>query len=82
MELRLSQIRYSQDSIRRTFYNGVNVEKTNDNIIAELIILSINDLPAMDVARKGQHLYTVDNRRMWDFQQLENWRSVDECTWI
>lgn len=67
-----SEIRFSQNSISSRFKNGSSV----DDMITGLRSGTIdpNDVPAIRIFEKDGVLYTLDNRRLYAFQQagIEN----------
>lgn len=74
MYLRPSEIRFSQDSIGRTFgcytshpYRPIG--DTLDDIITGKI--NVNSIPTISVCKRNGHWFTADNRRLWVFQEAE-----------
>ena len=67
-----SDIRFSQNSISSKFKNGSSV----DDMIQGLKTGTIDpsDIPAIRIFEKDRVLYTLDNRRLYAFQQagIEN----------
>ena len=62
-------VRYSQDSIRATFKDGTTI----DRLVAGLRSGEINpgDIPSIRVLERDGALFTLDNRRLWVFQQVD-----------
>lgn len=74
MYLRPSEIRFSQDSIGRSFgcytshpYRPIG--ETLDDIITGRI--NVNSIPRISVCKRNGHWFTADNRRLWVFQEAE-----------
>jgi hypothetical protein len=62
-------LRFSQSSISRNFSAGGTI----DDLAAGLRSGSVNpaDIPAIRLVEKDGNLFTLDNRRLWSFQQAE-----------
>ena len=60
-------IRFSQDSISSRFKNGNTVSETIDNL--KTGELTANDFPNIRVVERDGKLYTLDNRRLYCFQE-------------
>lgn len=74
MYLRPSEIRFSQDSVGRTFGNYTShpyrpIGETLDDIITGKI--NVNSIPTISVLKKDGQWFTADNRRLWVFQEAE-----------
>lgn len=74
MYLQPSEIRFSQDSIGRSFgcytshpYRPIG--ETLDDIITGRI--NVNSIPRISVCKRNGHWFTADNRRLWVFQEAE-----------
>lgn len=75
-ELKPSEIRYCQSSIRPTFFNGDKIGETLDEILEDE--LDVDDISTIQVCRKGTRWYTLDNRRLWVFKKAEKFGKCDE----
>lgn len=74
IELKPSEIFYSQDSIRSTFDSGKDIGELLDEIVFESA--SVHRIPNISVIKCGingssERWHTADNRRLWVFKQLE-----------
>lgn len=84
-ELMLSQLRFSQESIKGTFRNGCPVA----TMVKELRegTKRIEDIPTIEVVSYDDSFYSVGNRRLWAFKHCGlrpetrvpvNFRQVDD----
>lgn len=83
MELKPSKIRYSQDSIARTFGKSTRhpfrpIGQTLDDILSGQC--NVNSIPAISVEFRGGHWFTADNRRLWVFQKAEERGRCDKIS--
>ena len=74
MELKPSEIRYSQDSIARYFGKATGhplrpIGQTLDDILTGEC--NVNSIPRISVISRHGSWFTVDNRRLWVFQKAE-----------
>lgn len=71
MELKPSEIYFSQNNIFRKFRNGYLIGEVLDDLYLGKI--SVSDIPMMTVTKKPgcDKWFTVDNRRLWVFRYLE-----------
>lgn len=81
MELRPSEIRYSQDSIARNFGRSTGhplrpIGQTLDDILSGQS--NVNSIPRISVVYRHGHWFTVDNRRLWVFQKAEERGKCDK----
>lgn len=81
MELRPSEIRYSQDSIARNFGRSTGhpfrpIGQTLDDILSGRC--NVNSIPRISVIYRHDHWFTVDNRRLWVFQKAEERGKCDK----
>lgn len=81
MELRPSEIRYSQDSIARNFGRSTGhplrpIGQTLDDILSGRC--NVNSIPRISVVYRHGHWFTVDNRRLWVFQKAEERGKCDK----
>jgi hypothetical protein len=81
MELKPSKIRYSQDSIARTFGKSTRhpsrlIGETRDDILTGQC--NVNSIPAISVVFMRGHWFTSDNRRLWVFQKAEERGKCDK----
>lgn len=81
MELRPSEIRYSQDSIARNFGRSTGhslrpIGQTLDDILSGQC--NVNSIPRISVIYRHDHWFTVDNRRLWVFQKAEERGKCDK----
>jgi hypothetical protein len=60
-------IRFTQDSIAARFKNGDSVDDLIEKLKAGTI--TANDMPPIRVFEKNGQLYSLDNRRLYAFQQ-------------
>lgn len=74
MYLRPSEIRFSHDSIGRTFgrytphpYRPIG--ETLDDILTGKI--NVNSIPTISVYKKDGQWFTANNRRLWVLQEVE-----------
>ncbi|XP_052104340.1 uncharacterized protein LOC127737546 [Mytilus californianus] len=74
-ELKPSEIRYCQSSIRPIFFNGDQIGETLDEILEDE--LDVDDIRTIKVCRKGSRWYTLDNRRLWVFRKAEQFGKCD-----
>ncbi|CAC5392928.1 unnamed protein product [Mytilus coruscus] len=81
LQLKPSEIFYSQDSISNRF--GLQppcseklIGKTLDELLSKSIAKS--DIPNITVVMRDGKFYTADNRRLWVFQKAEEARIVHE----
>lgn len=60
-------IRFTQDSIKSTFKDGGTI----NNMISKLVSgqISADDVPPIRIFERGGNLATLDNRRLYAFQQ-------------
>ena len=72
MQLRPSDIYFSQDSIRNRFRDGCPDDLCEGRI-------SVCDIPDIAVEQKDGKWFTGDNRRLWVFRHLER---LGKCTFI
>ncbi|WAR29739.1 hypothetical protein MAR_003307 [Mya arenaria] len=76
MELKPSEIYYSQDSISNAFRHTYElIGETLDDICEDRC--SIYSIPTISVMRKNGRWITSDNRRLWVFRQLERLGKCD-----
>ena len=71
MDLKPSEIRYSQDSICRQFGFGNHRNTPIGETLDQLLINSIRayNIPRITVSKIGRLWYTGDNRRLWVFRK-------------
>lgn len=69
MELRPSEIRFKQDSIKREFQNGKGVNDTA--LLLCTGSMSPNEFPSISVSKKDNKYYSFDNRRLYVFRVAE-----------
>lgn len=70
LELRPSEIFFSQATIRDHFSGGLgSIYATLEQCMNDPDV--INDIPKITVCRKDGKWFTLDNRRLWVFRQLE-----------
>ena len=78
LELKPSEIRYSQGSISSHFSNGkyhISIGKTLDLLLAKTI--HVNQIPKITVTKIGNLWYTYDNRRLWVFRNAAEFGVVN-----
>ncbi|XP_052785379.1 uncharacterized protein LOC128221021 [Mya arenaria] len=76
MELKPSEIYYSQDSVSNAFRHTYElIGETLDDICEDRC--SIYSIPTISVMRKNGRWITSDNRRLWVFRQLERLGKCD-----
>ncbi|XP_061188837.1 uncharacterized protein LOC133196979 [Saccostrea echinata] len=83
MELKPSEIRYSQDSIARYFGRSTShpfqpIGQTLDSILSGQC--NVNAIPKISVVSRHGRWYTTDNRRLWVFQKAEERGYCDKIT--
>ncbi|XP_033725953.1 uncharacterized protein LOC117315694 [Pecten maximus] len=73
LSLRPSEIRYSQDSIARTFrhgrHSGIAIGQTLDDLVGNNC--TVHDIPTITVTLRDGLWYCGDNRRLWVFRKCE-----------
>ncbi|KAK3610018.1 hypothetical protein CHS0354_032364 [Potamilus streckersoni] len=69
MRLKPSEVYFSQDTIKNCFDNRGTIGSVLDKIYEGA--MSIQKIPKISVCQKDGKWFTVDNRRLWIFQQLE-----------
>lgn len=74
VQLRPSEIRYCQDSIRNRFregcrYSNVLIGETLDKLIEGK--LNVDDIPPISAMKTDDKWISADNRRLWIFKSLE-----------
>ncbi|KAK3610017.1 hypothetical protein CHS0354_032363 [Potamilus streckersoni] len=69
MRLKPSEIYFSQDTIKNCFDHYGTIGSVLDKIYEGT--MSIQLIPKISVCQKDGKWFTVDNRRLWIFQQLE-----------
>lgn len=70
MELRPSEIFFSQATVKDHFRRGFRtIYATLEQCMNDPDV--INDIPKITVCRKDGKWFTLDNRRLWVFRQLE-----------
>lgn len=70
LELRPSEIFFSQATIKDHFRRGLRtIYGTLEQCMNDPDV--INDIPEISVCRKDGKWFTLDNRRLWVFRQLE-----------
>ncbi|WAQ94291.1 hypothetical protein MAR_006762 [Mya arenaria] len=69
LNLRPSEIHFSQDTIFNRFRNTQNIGNVLDNIFERR--LQVDDLPRITVARHDGRWFSADNRRLWIFKKLQ-----------
>ena len=69
IQLKPSEIRFSQDSISNKFDSNVYIGDTLDDLIKGHI--RITDIPTISVKNVNGNWVSADNRRLWVFQHLE-----------
>lgn len=69
MRLRPSEIRFKQDSIKKSFQDGRDVNETAQALANGYI--SVNEFPQILVAKKNNKYYACDNRRLYVFRVAE-----------
>ena len=82
MQLRPSDIYFSQDSIRNRFRDGcLHSNKTLGETLDDLCEgrISVCDIPVIAVTQKDGKWFTGDNRRLWVFRHLER---LGKCTFL
>ena len=82
MQLRPSDIYFSQDSINNVFdrrcpHSNRTVGQTLDDLCEGRI--SVYAIPTITVVKKGGKWFTADNRRLWVFRELER---LGKCIFI
>lgn len=81
MNLRPSEIRFSQNSIKNVFDKRcVHSNKKLTDTLEDLSTgkCNISDIPKITVFKKDEVWYTLDNRRLWVFQRLEEKNKCEE----
>ncbi|VDI19865.1 Hypothetical predicted protein [Mytilus galloprovincialis] len=74
MELRPSEIFYSQDSIMNRFRDSTSHGNTYIGETLDQLLLghcNVNSIPTISVVKKYGKWYTSDNRRLWVFRKAE-----------
>eukprot|EP00747_Dinoflagellata_sp_TGD_P141433 gnl/TRDRNA2_/TRDRNA2_176128_c2_seq3.p1 gnl/TRDRNA2_/TRDRNA2_176128_c2~~gnl/TRDRNA2_/TRDRNA2_176128_c2_seq3.p1 ORF type:complete len:370 (-),score=82.06 gnl/TRDRNA2_/TRDRNA2_176128_c2_seq3:56-1165(-) len=66
LELSLSQIRYSQDSVKGFFRDLRTVSQMRKELATGE--KSVDEIPTITVVAYGEDAYSVDNRRLWSFK--------------
>lgn len=69
IQLRPSEIRYSQSSIACKFSDDTNIGTLLDDLILGRCFASA--IPMIEVSMINNHWVSADNRRLWVFKQLE-----------
>jgi antirestriction protein len=69
LNLKPSDIMYSQNSIGNKFKNGDQIGEVLDNIMEDR--LSISKLPTIEVKCIDGRYVSSDNRRVWILKQLD-----------
>ncbi|XP_060071833.1 uncharacterized protein LOC132551670 [Ylistrum balloti] len=82
MDLKPSEIRFTQNSINNVFdknsrHDCQHIGETLDSLLMGRC--EISDIPTITVINRNSAWYTVDNRRLWVFQKLEE---LGKCTEI
>ena len=68
--LQPSEIYFTQASIRRTFrFSSQTIYETRDAISENRI--SVDSIPTIKVIKKSGKYWTLDNRRLWVFRELD-----------
>ena len=64
-------IRYTQNSIKNTFSNGKYKGKRVDDLVDALKAGSVtpDDVPAIRIFKRGDKVYSLDNRRLYAFKK-------------
>lgn len=81
IELRPSDIRYTQDSIKNTFtfqHEGTLIGETLDDLCNA--VCDISDIPLINVSYNDGHYWSADNRRLWVFRQFERLGGCEKIT--
>ena len=76
LNLKPSDIMYSQNSIGNKFKNGDQIGEVLDDIMEDR--LSISKLPTIEVKCIDGSYVSSDNRRLWILKQLERLGRVNE----
>ncbi|KAL3891602.1 hypothetical protein ACJMK2_003857 [Sinanodonta woodiana] len=82
IELRPSEIRYSQATISTVFdTKSKHSKKPIEDTLVEICEgrQKVSNIPSITVCKYKDQWYTVDNRRLWVFKHLE---ALDKCTSI
>jgi len=69
IELAPSDIRFMQDSIYPSFYGGKRVNDVIEDIYSGRT--SLNVLPRIEVTKRNNKYYSLDNRRLYLYRVLE-----------
>lgn len=78
LNLKPSDIMYSQKSIGNKFKNGIQIGDVLDDIMEDK--LSISKLPTIKVKNINGRYVSSDNRRLWIFKELERLGSVNQVS--
>ena len=78
INLKPSDIMYSQNSIGNNFKNGDQIGEVLDDIMEDK--LSISRLPTIEVKCIDGRYVSSDNRRLWILKQLERLGSVNQVS--
>jgi len=78
LNLKPSDIMYSQNSIGNKFKNGDQIGEVLDDIMEDR--LSISRLPTIEVKYIDGRYVSSDNRRLWILKQLERLGSVNQVS--
>jgi filamentous hemagglutinin len=66
--VRSERIRFTQDSIKSTFKDGRSVQGLIDDLKAGRV--TGDDVPPIRVFERNGELYSLDNRRLYAFQEV------------
>ncbi|XP_060587890.1 uncharacterized protein LOC132743391 [Ruditapes philippinarum] len=75
-ELEVRFIRYTQDEIHDTFDDGTRLRDTLDNLHHKRY--DVDKIPKITVVKRDEVYFSLDNRRLWVFQQYANYLKEKE----